>query len=151
MIMEQGLRDRILFAIHLDQAMSHYEGFYRESLEEEKERLIAIGKDYKRKERKAYEKKVDKMIKDENKNVSKFLKDNYRYLEQIENNMTEDSQDRLENLCVKVGELMELLMNNAHNEDINILLSLYKEGKLTPFLDKVKENLDKQTQDAKDN
>lgn len=146
--MEQDLRNKILFAIHLDQAMSYFEGFYRESLADEKERLLAAGKELKREKRKSYEKKVKKIMKNSEKETNTFLKDNYRFIEQIEKNMSEEHQDSLEHLCVKVGELMELLMDNNHNEDINILLSLYKQGHLNDFLTKIKKDAEDNKKDS---
>lgn len=146
--MEQDLKNKILFAIHTDQQMSYFETFWRESLQKEKDALIAQGSHLKRDNRKAYEKKVDKIIKGQEKDTKKFLKNNYKFVEQIESNMSEENRDSLENLCIKVGELMELLMDNAHNEDINILLSLYKQGHLEDFLTKIKNDADNNKKDT---
>ena len=146
--MEQDLRNKVLFAIHLDQAMSYFEGFYRESFKDEEKRLMEAGEKMNREQRKSYKKKVDKIISNSKKETKTFLKDNYRFIEQIENNMSPENQDSLEHLCIKVGELMELLMDNNHNEDVNILLSLYKEGHLNDFLNKIKNDAEDNKKDS---
>lgn len=129
--------NRILFAVHLNQAMAHLEAFYRDHLDSIKEDLKVKDTTLNRATRKSVQKANNEIYERIKKRLDNLIRTNYRFLDEYESNLSESSVEVLESIGEKSDKLIELSIDNS--EDMSILLGLYSSGKLNDFLKQIKQ------------
>jgi len=137
-------RYKLKFIMHLDQAMANYEGFYREDLDEQVNKLDEIkGSDgFKNRKEKSEAFKFQKdKVKAMRKSIKNYKNINYKLLDIVNSNMGESSTDRLEGVGEVIDNIVNELFDNEKNLDMSILLTAYFQGELNDVLTKIKKIL----------
>ena len=138
---KERMRSKLKFALHLDQTMSHYERFYREDIKEAEVELskAKASDNYPNRKAKAETVKFHKEYLERlKKSVLKFKKVNYGLQEVMEENMQEESVDRLQGVADIVDTIIDGLFNPDTNLEMGILLTMFDQGVLDETIEKVK-------------
>lgn len=138
------MRNKLKFALYLDQTMSHYEGFYREDIKDaemEVERAKNIQGN--RKLRSDAVKLAKGHLGKLKSSIKNFKNTNYKLHDLIKANMQEESTDRLEGIADLIDQIVDNLFDPEVNLEISVLLTMYNEGLLDEAIEAGKKELEK--------
>ena len=138
-------RSKKIFFLHMDQMLLHFEGFYREDLEDNLEALrrMEASDSFKNgKQKQQSIKRQKEIIKEMKITTKKFITTNENFQKVMSKGFSEDSLDRLEVVGENVEAIIRSLFDPTTNLDMSILINAYHTGRLNNVLGRIKKELD---------